>query len=37
MNTELGKKATNNVEKDFFKLMNSFWKNYGKCKKAQRY
>ena len=33
MNTELSKKAKNDFEKDFFKLMND---SLGKCKKSQR-
>ena len=37
MNTQLRAETKNDFEKDIFKLMNSFWKNYGKCKKAQRY
>ena len=24
-------------EKDLFKLMNNFWKDYGECEKTQRY
>ena len=39
MNTKLRQKAKNNVEKDFFKLMNNavFGKNYMECKKIKRY
>ena len=33
MNTELSKKAKNDFEKDFFKLMND---SLGKCEKTQR-
>ena len=38
MNTDL-KKAKNDFERDFFKLMNneSFYKNYGKFEKTKRY
>ena len=37
MNTKLRTEAKNDFEKDFFKLMNNFWKVHGKCQKAQRY
>ena len=35
MNTDLRKKAKNDFEKDFFKLINNivFGKNYGECEK----
>ena len=37
MNTELRQEAKNNFEKDFCKLKynDSFWKNYGECKKTE--
>ena len=37
MNTKLRTEAKNDFEKDFFKLMNNFWKVHGKSQKAQRY
>ena len=36
MDTKL-RKAKNDFKKYFFKLMNNFWKDSGKCKKSQRY
>ena len=39
MKTKLITEAKNDLEKDFFKLMNNspFWKNNIECTKAQRY
>ena len=37
MNPELRKNTEDYFEKYFFKLVNSCWKNYGKCKKTYRY